>query len=64
MGKELIAELSAFEVNYTPSDNLTMDVRARDHHGDLVIAMALALWSAVGRRSGRVEVGTLENWYV
>ena len=63
MGRELIAELSALEVNYTPSGNLTVDVRARDHHGDLVIATALALWSAVGRPSGRIEVGILENWY-
>jgi hypothetical protein len=48
---------------YESSGNLTVDVRARDHHGDLVIAMALALWSAVGRPSGRVEVGRLEGWY-
>jgi hypothetical protein len=27
------------------------------------IATALALWSAVGRPSGRVEVGTVENWF-
>jgi hypothetical protein len=58
MGKELISELSAFEVNYTPSGNLTVAVRARDHYGDLVIASALALWSAVGRPSGSVEVAT------
>jgi hypothetical protein len=63
MGKELIAELSAFEVNYTPSGNLTVDVRAHDHHGDRVIATGLALWSAVGRPSGRIEVGKLENYY-
>ena len=63
MGRELIAELSAFEVNYTPSGNLTVDVRARDHHGDLVIATALALWSAVGWPSSRIQVGQLENWY-
>ena len=40
-----------------------VDVRSKDHHGDLVIATALALWSAVGRPSGRVEVGRLVNWY-
>jgi hypothetical protein len=63
MGQELIAELSAFEVHYTPNGYLTVDVRSKDHHGDLVIAAALALWSAVGRPSGRIEVGTLENWF-
>lgn len=44
--RELIAELAAFEVNYTPSGNLTVDVRAREHPGDLVIATALALGTA------------------
>jgi hypothetical protein len=34
MGRELIAELSAFEIKYTPSGNLTVDVRARDHRGE------------------------------
>jgi hypothetical protein len=42
---------------------MRVDVRSKDHCGDLVIATALALWSAVGRPSGRIEVGTLENWY-
>jgi hypothetical protein len=32
-------------------------------HGDLVVATALALWLAVGRPSGRFEVGTLQNWF-
>jgi hypothetical protein len=40
-----------------------LDVRSKDHHGDLVIATALALWSAVGKPSVRIEVATLENWY-
>jgi hypothetical protein len=62
MGRELVAELSAFEVNHTPTGNLTVDVRARDHHGDLVMATALALWSAVGRPPGRTEIGKLENY--
>jgi hypothetical protein len=30
-----------------------VDVRSKDHNGDLVIATALALWSAVGRLSYR-----------
>ena len=62
-GQELIAELNRFEVDFTSAGNMRVDVRSKDHHGDLVIATALALWSAVGRSSGRIEVGTLENWY-
>jgi hypothetical protein len=52
MGQELIAELNSFEVDFTSAGN-----------GDLVIATALALWSAVGRPSGRIGVGRLENWF-
>ena len=63
MGQELIAELNSFEVDFTSAGNMRVDVRSKDHHGDLVIATALALWSAVGRPSGRIEVGTLEGWY-
>jgi hypothetical protein len=42
---------------------MRVDVRPRDHHGNLVIATAPALWSAVGRPWGRIEVGKLENWF-
>jgi hypothetical protein len=64
MGRELIAELNSFEVDFTSAGNMVVDVRSKDHHGDLVIATALALWSAVVRPSGRVEVGFLDNyWY-
>jgi hypothetical protein len=62
MGRELLAAPSAFELNCTPSGNLTVDVRALDHHGDLVIATALALWSGVGRPSGVIGVAKLENY--
>ena len=41
---------------------MRVDVRSKDYHGDLVIATALALWSAVGTSSGRIEVGQLDNW--
>jgi hypothetical protein len=61
MGQELIAELNSFEVDFTSAGNMRVDVRSKDHHGDL--ATSLALWSAVGKRSGRIEVGTLDNWY-
>ena len=57
------AELNAFEVDFTSAGNMRVDVRSKDHHGDLVIATALALWSAVGRPSGRIEVGFLENYW-
>jgi hypothetical protein len=63
MGQELIAELSSFEVDFTSAGNMRVDVRAKDHHGDLVIATALALWSAVARPSGRVEVGKLQGYW-
>jgi hypothetical protein len=42
---------------------MRVDVGSKDHHGDLVIATALALWSAVGRPSGRIEVGSLESYW-
>jgi hypothetical protein len=63
MGQELIAELNAFEVDYTASGTMKVDFRGKDYHGDLVIATALALWSAVRRPSGAIEVGRLEGWY-
>jgi hypothetical protein len=53
MGQELIAELNSFEVDFTSAGNMRVDVRSKDHHGDLVIATALALWSAVGKDRGR-----------
>jgi hypothetical protein len=33
-----------FEVDFTSAGNPRVDVRSKDHHGDLVIATALALW--------------------
>jgi hypothetical protein len=63
MGKELTAELSSFEVDFTSAGNMRVDVRSKGHHGDLVIATALALWSAVGRPSDEIGIGRLENWY-
>jgi hypothetical protein len=63
IGQELIAELNSFEVDFTSAGNMRVDVRSKDHHGDLVIATALALWSAVGRPSGRIEFAKLENYW-
>jgi hypothetical protein len=37
IGWELIAALSAFEIDYTPSGNLTVDVRAGDHDGEIPV---------------------------
>jgi hypothetical protein len=62
MGQELTAELNSFEVDFTSAGNMRVDVHSNDH-GDLVIATALALWSAVGRPSGKVEVGRVEGWF-
>jgi hypothetical protein len=53
-GPALIAELNTFEVDFTLAGNPRVDVRAKDRHGDLVIATALALWSAVGRPPGKI----------
>ncbi|MGH9339501.1 MAG: hypothetical protein ACRD1R_07915 [Acidobacteriota bacterium] len=64
MGQELIAELNSFEVDFTSAGNMRVDVRSKNHHGDLVIATARALWSAVGRPSRKVEVGFLEKLLV
>jgi hypothetical protein len=63
VGQELTAELNSFEVDFTSAGDMRVDVRSKDHHGDLVIATALALWSAVGRPSGRIEIGRVEGWY-
>jgi hypothetical protein len=63
MGQELIAKLNSFEVDFTSAGNMRVDVRSMDHHGDLVIATSLALWSAVGRQSAKIEVGHLENYW-
>jgi hypothetical protein len=63
MGKEPISELNSFEVDFTSAGNIRVDVRSTDHHGDLVIATALALWSAVGRPSGVIAIGNLDGWY-
>lgn len=49
MRRELIAELSTFEVNYILSGNLTLDVGAREHHGDLAIGAVVGGWP--GRRT-------------
>jgi hypothetical protein len=51
-------------VDFISAGNMRVDVRSKAHHGDLVIATALALWSGVGRPSGRIEVGKLEKLLV
>jgi hypothetical protein len=61
--QELIAELNSFEVDFTSAGNMRVDVRSKDHHGGLVIATSLALWSAVGRPSAKIEIGHLENYW-
>jgi hypothetical protein len=64
MGRELIAELNSFEVDFTASGAMKVDFAGKGgFHGDLVIATALALWSATGRPSGRIEVGKLEGYW-
>ena len=35
MGSGLVAELNSFEVEFTSAGNMRVDVRSKDHHGDL-----------------------------
>jgi hypothetical protein len=46
MGQELISELNSFEVDFASAGSMRVDVCAKDHHGDLATATALARWSA------------------
>jgi len=50
-------------VSVTAAGNLVVDVRAADHHGDLAVATALALFAAVSRTRGVIEVGLLDGWF-
>ena len=59
--KAFLQELSEFRADISAAGNLIVDVRAKDHHGDLVIATALALWSAA-RPRGVFEVISLDGW--
>jgi hypothetical protein len=64
MGQELISELNSCEVDFTPAGNTCgLTCARRTNHGDLVIATALALWSAVGKPSGAIQIGKLDGWY-
>ena len=59
--KAFLQELSEFRADISAAGNLIVDVRAKDHHGDLVIATALALRSAA-RPRGVFEVIRLDGW--
>jgi len=48
--RAFLRELSEFRTDISVAGNLIVDVRAMDHHDDLVIATALALWSAARPR--------------
>jgi hypothetical protein len=41
---------------------MRVDVRSKDHHGDLVIATALALFLATSLKPGFTGEGKLEGW--
>jgi hypothetical protein len=47
--KALIVKLNSFEVEFTSARNMRVGLCSKDHHGNLVIAMTLALWSVIGR---------------
>jgi hypothetical protein len=64
MGQELIAELNSFEVDFTAAGNMKVEFqRSGGYHGDLVIATSLALWSATGRPSGRIETAKIDGYW-
>jgi hypothetical protein len=57
MGQELIADLNSFEVDFTSAGNMRVDMRSKDHHGDLVIATALAQPStSPSEQGGRADI--------
>jgi hypothetical protein len=60
---EFLQELSDFETKVSASGNLLVDVAAQDHHGDLTVATAIALFLATSLRPGFTGEGKLEGYY-
>lgn len=56
---KLFAEFKTFKMRYTRSANQTFDHRGPDHHGDMSIALALALW-ALQRGTRELAVNSLQ----
>lgn len=55
-------ELESFEVKTTAAGNTVLDARATEHHADLAVAAALALYLSNNKSQG-IEVRTLAGLY-
>jgi len=63
MAKDLLQELSDFETKVSAAGNLLVDVQGGDHHGDMAVATAIALFLATSLRPGFTGEGKLENFF-
>lgn len=55
-------ELESFEVKTTAAGNTVLDARSTEHHADLAVAAAIALYLSNNAPQG-IEVGTLVGFY-
>jgi CRISPR-associated endonuclease/helicase Cas3 len=61
--RALVEAVYGPEASIPAAGYFIVDVRAADHHGDLAVATALALFAAVSRTRGVLDVGLLDGWY-
>ncbi len=55
-------EIASFETKQTGKGNIVLDAKASDHHGDLAIATAIALYLSSVAINMQHEY-KLEGWY-
>lgn len=55
-------ELESFEVRTTAADNTVHDARTTDHHADLAVAAAIALYLS-NNAPRAIEIGRLAGMY-
>jgi hypothetical protein len=60
---DLRRELGSFQIAQTAAGNQVIEVSASGHHGDMVIAVALALCKAVLGRPDRTAVVPLAGMF-
>jgi hypothetical protein len=63
MAKEFLQSLSDFETKVSVAGNLLVDVQGGDHHGDMAVATAVALFLATTLRPGFTGESKVEGWY-
>ncbi len=63
LAKEFLQELSDFETKVSAAGNLLVDVQGADHHGDMAVATAVALFLATTLRPGYTGESKVEGWY-